>query len=140
MIDRDEELRETVRTWWAAVEAGDMETVADMLTDDMTWEIMHLGHLMPCGGVFRGKAEVQRELLALIPTAFYIPGQTKFDITALHVADPVVIMEFTIDAVTARGRAMEGARYISVITLDNGKIKYAREYPDALKAKAAHLD
>jgi len=95
---------------------------------------------MPCGGVFRGKEEVQRELLNIIPTAFYIPGQTKFEITALHIADPVVVMEFTVDAVTARGREMTDARYISVITTRDHQICYAREYPDALKAKAAHLD
>lgn len=140
MTGNDEQLRETVRTWWRAVETGDMQTVADMLTEDMTWEVMHVKEWMPCGGVFRGKAEVQRELLDIIPTAFYIPGQTKFTITALHVADPVVVMEFTVDAVTARGREMTDAHYVSVITTENGKIAYAREYPDALKAKAAHLD
>jgi ketosteroid isomerase-like protein len=136
----DEELRDIVRHWWGALERGDMETVADCLTDDMTWEIMHVSDMMPCGGVFKGKEQIERELLPIVPTAFYIPGQTSFEITALHVARPVVVMEFTVNAVTAKGRTMTDARYISVITLENGTIKYSREYPDALKAKAAHLD
>jgi len=33
------DLAAIVRRWWSAVEGGDVETVADMLTDDMTWEV-----------------------------------------------------------------------------------------------------
>jgi ketosteroid isomerase-like protein len=134
----DDELRAIVRKWWAAVEACDMGAVASFLTDDMTWEIMHVGHLMPRNGIFKGKAIVEKELL--VPNTYYIPGKTKFDITSMYVDNPVVVMEFTINAVTARARSYENVKYISVITLENGKIKYAREYPDALAAKKAHLD
>jgi ketosteroid isomerase-like protein len=129
-----------VRTFWGAVESGDASAAADMLTEDVAWDVMYLGHLMPCDGKYRGKAQVRMDLLEIIPKVFYVPGQTKFDITDMYIADPVVVVEMTINAVTVKGRSMEDAKYISVITLENGKIKSIREYPDALKAKAAHLD
>jgi len=134
------DLAAIVRRWWSAVEGGDVETVADMLTDDMTWEVMHVGEWMPNNGVFKGKAQVQSDLLSIMNKIYYIPGQTTFKITAMYIADPVVVFETTINATTAKGRKMEDAKYISIMTIENGKIKYVREYPDALKAKAAHLD
>jgi ketosteroid isomerase-like protein len=135
-----DELRAIVREWWTAVEQGDTAKVASMLTEDMTWEVMFVGHLMPRGGLFQGKKVVEEELIAITPKLYYIPGQTRFDITAMYVDDPHVVMEFTINAITAKGRPYKDVKYISVITIENGKIKYAREYPDALSAKAAHLD
>jgi ketosteroid isomerase-like protein len=138
-VSAAQDLGAIARKWWAAIEAGDSTTLGDMVTDDMTWEIMHVGHLMPGGGIYRGRTEINH-LIMLIPTGFYIPGQTKMNITNIYIADPVVIAEVSIDAVTATGRSMQDAKYISLITVDDGKITYVREYPDALKAKAAHLD
>jgi ketosteroid isomerase-like protein len=135
-----ERLCAIVREWWKAVEQCDTEKAASMLTDDMCWEIMHVGHLMPGGGLYRGKEAVQKDLLAGLTRHYYLPGKTRFDITALYVDDPHVIMEFTVNATTAKGRPYTDVKYISVITVENGKIKYAREYPDALAAKAGHLD
>ncbi|MET0984576.1 MAG: nuclear transport factor 2 family protein [Steroidobacteraceae bacterium] len=135
-----DELCAIVREWWSAVEQGDMAKVASMLTEDMTWEVMFVGQLMPRGGLFQGRKLIEEELLVMIPTLYYVPGQTKFDITALYVDDPYVVMEFTINAITATGRPYNDVKYISVITIEGGKIKYAREYPDALAAKAGHLD
>ena len=134
-----DQLRAIVREWWGAMERGDMAKVASMLTDDMTWEVMYVGHLMPCSGVYKGKPMVEKELLAIFKS-FYFPGQTRFEIMALYVDDPYVVMEFTINAVTAKGRPYKDVKYISVITIADGKIKYAREYPDALAAEAGHLD
>lgn len=137
----DLDLAETVRNWWSAVESGRIDAAAEVLADDVVWEVMHVGEHMLHGGVFTGKDVVRTDLLEVMPKAFYDPDQTQFKITELYVAGNVVIYETTINAVTIKGRTMEDAKYISIATFnEQGKIRHIREYPDALKAKAAHLD
>ena len=132
--------RTIVRNWWAALEQGKVELLADFLADDGVMEGMQLGHLMPHGGVYTGKEMAIRELLSLIPTHFYQPHRTRLDITAMYRDGNTIITEFTVNAVTARGRPYENVKYVSIIQVENGKIKSSREYPDSLKAKTVHLD
>jgi ketosteroid isomerase-like protein len=131
--------KEVVRSWWNAMGRGDFDVVANYLADDMVWEVPGLAELLPHGGVWVGKEMVVRELFAFHAQAYDVKT-CSFDITGLYADGPVVFMEFTVNSMTGRGRPYYGVKYVSVVKVENGKIKWAREYPDTLKAKTIHFD
>lgn len=140
-LDRDPSrgsARRVVHDFWATMERRDLPAIAAAIADDMVWEVMYIGHLLPGGSVYRGKEVITRELLPFVFQAY--PGRYEFEVDEMHADGNTVIMEFTVNAETARGRPYDGVKYISVITVENGLIKSAREYVDSLKVKTAHFD
>lgn len=133
-----EDPKSVVRRWWAAFERSDLDAVLDCMTEDMVWEVMSVGHLMPSNGVYRGKKMIMEQLVPFAHQA-YDMNTFKLDITAMYAEGSTVIMEFTVNSMTNTGRAYVDAKYISVVKLVDGKIASAREYPDGVKALDVHF-
>jgi hypothetical protein len=126
-----------IRAWWTDFAKGNREAVAALLADDVVWEIMFVGSLLPHGGVARGKEDVLKNAFDAT-AAFYDRDSLRFDITNMVSDGNQIVMEFMVDGYTSAGVRYENVQYVSVIQMEGGKIKNVREYPDALRAKAAH--
>lgn len=135
---KNDVLRNTVRDWWKALERADFKTVVSHLADDVEWSVVGLGHIMPHGGVYRGKKTIEEELMPTYAT-LYDTKSVKFDITSIVAEDPMVVMSFVMNAKTNQGRDWKDVNYVSTIKFENGKIKTIAEFADTLKAKNVHF-
>jgi ketosteroid isomerase-like protein len=132
-----DEAKELVRDWWMALANNDLQRVKELLADDIIWEVKFVGKWLPSNGVTRGKEEVVHNCIEMYG-AMYDVNRTGIDITNIISDGTTVVMEFVINGYTSAGAAYDNVEYISVVEVENGKIKRVREYMDALKATEAH--
>lgn len=117
---------------FAALGRGDVMAIGDYLADDVVWEIMGGDGLIPGGWHYEGRDVVVEQVLTLVPL-FYDVTTISLTLENTFVDGSTVILEFSNTAVCVTGAINDGARYVWVFTVDNGKIVKAREYLDSLK-------
>jgi ketosteroid isomerase-like protein len=87
---------------------------------------------LPGGARYEGRQTIVENVLPLVPQ-FY--DTSTFDLQAENVFTdgPTVIIEFSLRATCTNGRVNDGARYVWIFKVEDGKIVSAREYIDSLK-------
>ena len=121
-----------LRSYVAAVEAGDEATLRASFADDATWTLA-AGDL-PIAGTWRGRDAILGEFLAGA-MARYEPGSIDLEITGMIGEGDTVVLQWTRRARTRTrtGRAYENG-CIGVFTVRDGRIQAVREYMDTLYA------
>jgi ketosteroid isomerase-like protein len=119
--------KEHILAFYAAMDAGDTDTVRSYFDDDTTWVLR--AHGLPGAGVHRGWDEILRNLLGAVRELFE-PGHPKADIQRVIGDGPHVVVEFV-----ARGDLRSGRRYENHYAFvfeirDDGKFHTIHEYLD----------
>lgn len=129
--------KELVREWWTALGNNQQDEVIALLDDNVIWEVKFVGKWLPSNGISRGKQEVAKNCIELFGK-MYDTQRLRVLISNMVSDGDTVVIEFSIDGYTAAGVRYDKVEYVSVVELENGKVKRVREYMDALKAKEAH--
>jgi ketosteroid isomerase-like protein len=124
------EPKQVVRRYLDALVAGDMDIVRDSFTDDAVWTI-HAD--LPIAGPWHGREQIVDEFLTAVGGALYEPGSVAFEFPTLIADGPVVVLEWRVQARTARGGEYANA-YCGLFIVRDGRIAEVREYLDSLYA------
>ncbi len=122
--------KRVVRTYVAAVQAGDKEVIRELFAEDATWTL-HAGQLS-ISGTWAGRDTIIDEFLAEAMT-HYEPGSVSLEITGMVAERDQIVMQWTSRARTREGRPYENG-CIGVFIIRDGKIQAVREYMDTLYA------
>jgi uncharacterized protein len=122
--------KSVLRLYVAAVEAGDEQTIRDLLAEDATWTLA-AGNL-PISGTWQGRDAILGEFLATA-LSHYEPGSVSLEITGMIAEGDQVALQWTSRARTRDGRSYENG-CIGVFTIRDGKVQSVREYMDTLYA------
>lgn len=122
-----------VQEMYAAFGRGDIQSVLDHLTEDVTWASPESAQV-PFAGTFRGREQVARffdllgselEIEQFEPREFIAQG------------DKVVVLGYSRARVRSTGREVAG-EWAMVFTLQDGKVARFYEYTDTAAAEAAY--
>jgi ketosteroid isomerase-like protein len=131
--------RHVVDTILDALRSGDIDAIAESLGDDIVWHVMGADY-MPKGSRFEGKTAVVNDfLLGTVVSAFDLTHPLKLAVTETHEAGSSVIVEWSVQAVTTRGRQYENT-YCVVFTVEAGLVRSVREYCNTEYAKRVIFD
>lgn len=122
--------KSVLRTYVAAVQAGDEEAIREVFAEDATWTIQ-AGQL-PISGTWSGRDAIIDEFLAAAMSR-YAPGSVSLEITGMIADGDQIVLQWTSRARTREGRPYENG-CIGVFTIRDGRIQDVREYMDTLYA------
>jgi ketosteroid isomerase-like protein len=118
--------RSTVTQLYQAYRAGDAETVASMIHDDIDWVIHGPAHLFPFEGPRRGKAAVL-ETLAAIGRQFALKRHDQTILVIEGERAAVISDAAFVQRATGRLLVMQLVNFLRVV---DGKIVEFREFSD----------
>ncbi len=125
---------QVVKDTYAAFGRGDIQSILDVLSDDVEWEaVIGAGSRIPVGGLRRGRNEVATFFQTLGETLEFPTFEPREFIAQ---GDKVVALGHYHGAVKGTGRSFE-TEWAMVFTLKNGKIARFREYTDSYGIVAA---
>lgn len=122
-----------VQETYARFKAGDIQSVLNVLTEDVLWELPDMANV-PFAGTWRGRQQVgtffrrlaeSQEVIAFEPKEFIAQG------------DKVVVLGHFRMRVRATARDSR-AEWVHVWTIEDGKFSHVREYVDSLAVSRAH--
>jgi ketosteroid isomerase-like protein len=139
MVGQSTEPRAVVQAVLDAIRAGEIERIADYLTDDIVWDVVGADY-MPQGSRFEGKQAVLNDfLLGTVIGAFDFTKPIEITVSGTHVDGSTVVVEWTVSATTKRGEPYAN-RYCPVFEVQDGRIRAVREYCNTEYAKRLLFD
>lgn len=119
--------KELVRRFIRALETGDRDQLADLLTDDAMW---WLPGSLPVSGTYRGRNAVLDGFLAK-GLGLYQPDTLRFTIVSMIGESDTVAVEWVADGTSAAGERYHNFYHVAFDMCDE-KICAVREYVDSL--------
>ena len=133
-VDTTARTKDVVLATFEAMGRSDIAGMVEHLADDVVWEIMGGDGFIPGGRRYEGKGVVANDLLSIIPQ-LYVLDTIRLNREFVYTDGEAVIIEFTCCATATSGQVNDGAAYVWVHKVRDGKIYHAREYVDTLKLK-----
>ena len=127
MTTSTEESKQVAQAFFAAMAAGDGDTIGNLLSDDVSWTFP--GD-MPFSATHVGKEAVFADLLAQTGP-YFEPGHLGIEIHNVLADGPLVVVEYTGRNLTKTGRKYEN-EYVFVIEVADGQIQKIRAYFDTI--------
>jgi ketosteroid isomerase-like protein len=127
MADSNDSER-VVRTFFALLNAEDLEGVRALLTEDAAW--LPMAKNMPGAGQYRGRDVIVDDFLKPI-RGMFAKGSPSNEILSMASKGPLVLVETHGTGSLQDGRAYDN-RYAWAFQIRDGKIAELREYLDSL--------
>lgn len=121
-----------VRRFVEALNGGDLDTIADLLTDDASW---HLHGTLPVAGHYAGRDAVVNDFLKQ-GLGLYESGSLNIELTTIVSDGPTVAIEWHAVGRGANGNPYDN-EYALFFHLVAGRISSIREYCDTLHVRDA---
>lgn len=118
-----------LRSYLAALTAGDLGTIADCFAKDATWSVHGT---MPLSGIRKGRAAIMAFLVSA--GSLYQPGTQAFSFGEITAEADRAVLEWRVrGTASATGQQYDNA-YCGVFRVRDGRIAEVREYLDSLHA------